>query len=170
MVGRRPSAATGTAPKFSEAERRYVLDAIRFVRQVIPVAGPIEPDALPAIAGLKPTVWVVPEKDDSPARADSCQRNGLDYRVLRAADLAGFSPCDEPPPTGRKKVIVTGCYDWFHSGHVRFFEEASEHGELYVVVGHDANVRLLKGRGASRSSPTRSAATWSGRSGSCTAP
>ena len=25
----------------------------------------------------------------------------------------------------RKKVIVTGCYDWLHSGHVRFFEEVS---------------------------------------------
>ena len=44
-----------------------------------------------------------------------------------------------------KKVIVTGCFDWFHSGHIRFFEEVSELGDLYVVVGHDANVRLLKG-------------------------
>jgi len=44
-------------------------------------------------------------------------------------------------------VIVTGCYDWFHSGHVRFFEEVSGLGDLYVVVGHDANIRLLKGEG-----------------------
>jgi cytidyltransferase-like protein len=44
-------------------------------------------------------------------------------------------------------VIVTGCYDWFHSGHVRFFEEVSALGDLYVVVGHDANVKLLKGGG-----------------------
>jgi len=43
--------------------------------------------------------------------------------------------------------MVTGCYDWFHSGHVRFFEEVSQLGDLYVVVGHDANVRALKGRG-----------------------
>ena len=50
-------------------------------------------------------------------------------------------------PLGGKKVIVTGCYDWFHSGHVRFFEEVSQLGELYVVVGHDANIRLLKGEG-----------------------
>jgi cytidyltransferase-like protein len=46
-----------------------------------------------------------------------------------------------------KKVVVTGCYDWFHSGHVRFFEEVSKYGDLYVVVGHDANIRLLKGHG-----------------------
>jgi len=42
---------------------------------------------------------------------------------------------------------VTGCYDWFHSGHVRFFEEVSQLGDLYVVVGHDDNIRLLKGEG-----------------------
>jgi cytidyltransferase-like protein len=47
----------------------------------------------------------------------------------------------------RKKVMVTGCYDFFHSGHIRFFEEVSAYGELYVVVGHDANIRLLKGEG-----------------------
>jgi cytidyltransferase-like protein len=47
----------------------------------------------------------------------------------------------------RKKAIVTGCYDWFHSGHVRFFEEVSALGELYVCVGHDANIRFLKGEG-----------------------
>ena len=47
----------------------------------------------------------------------------------------------------RKKVIVTGCFDWLHSGHVRFFEEAAAQGELYVGVGNDANLRLLKGEG-----------------------
>jgi len=52
-----------------------------------------------------------------------------------------------PSPPGRKKVVVTGCYDWLHSGHVRFFEEVSSYGDLYVIVGHDANIRLLKGEG-----------------------
>ena len=54
---------------------------------------------------------------------------------------------EEASTTGAKKVIVTGCYDWFHSGHVRFFEEVSQLGDLYVVVGHDANIRFLKGEG-----------------------
>jgi cytidyltransferase-like protein len=48
---------------------------------------------------------------------------------------------------GRKKVVVTGSYDWLHSGHVRFLEEASGYGDLYAVVGHDENIRLLKGEG-----------------------
>lgn len=43
--------------------------------------------------------------------------------------------------------MATGCYDWFHSGHVRFFEEASGYGDLYVIVGNDRNVRALKGQG-----------------------
>jgi cytidyltransferase-like protein len=43
--------------------------------------------------------------------------------------------------------MVTGSFDWLHSGHVRFFEEASGLGDLYVVVGHDANIALLKGAG-----------------------
>ncbi len=44
-------------------------------------------------------------------------------------------------------MLVTGCYDWLHSGHVRFFEEAAQLGDLYVVVGNDVNVRYLKGEG-----------------------
>ena len=44
-------------------------------------------------------------------------------------------------------MVVTGCYDWLHTGHLRFFEEASAYGELNVVIGSDANVRLLKGEG-----------------------
>ncbi|MCU0521863.1 MAG: adenylyltransferase/cytidyltransferase family protein, partial [Anaerolineae bacterium] len=33
------------------------------------------------------------------------------------------------------------------SGHIRFFEEVSALGDLYVAVGNDANVRELKGEG-----------------------
>ncbi len=72
----------------------------------------------------------------------------MDYQVIPSEHLGGFP--EAPPPqtrSGRKKVVVTGCYDWFHSGHVRFFEEVSAFGDLYVIVGHDANLRLLKGEG-----------------------
>ena len=77
-----------------------------------------------------------------------CQRHGIEYRVLPAAQMSGFpEPPPMPSPCGRKKVVVTGCYDWFHTGHVRFTEEVSAYGDLYVIVGHDANIRLLKGEG-----------------------
>jgi cytidyltransferase-like protein len=90
----------------------------------------------------------VNEASDTPAKRTFCAEQGIDYRMLKDRDLSGFPM---PPANGRsserKKVIVTGCYDWLHSGHVRFFEETSTLGDLYVVVGHDANVRLLKGEG-----------------------
>ena len=44
------------------------------------------------------------------------------------------------------KVFVSGCYDMLHSGHVRFFEEASRLGDLYVGIGNDANILSLKNR------------------------
>jgi len=45
-----------------------------------------------------------------------------------------------------KKVLVSGCFDLLHSGHVRFLESAKEYGDLYVAVGSDKNVKLLKGK------------------------
>jgi len=45
-----------------------------------------------------------------------------------------------------KKVFVSGCFDMLHSGHVAFFEEAAQHGELYVGIGSDSTIQQLKGR------------------------
>ena len=36
-----------------------------------------------------------------------------------------------------KKVFVSGCYDLLHSGHVEFFRQAAEYGDLYVGIGSD---------------------------------
>lgn len=44
------------------------------------------------------------------------------------------------------KVFVSGCFDVLHSGHIRFLEEASQYGDLYVSVGSDKNVEILKHR------------------------
>ncbi|WP_346856182.1 adenylyltransferase/cytidyltransferase family protein [uncultured Draconibacterium sp.] len=45
-----------------------------------------------------------------------------------------------------KKIFVSGCYDMLHSGHVAFFKEASQFGELYVGLGSDTTIESLKGR------------------------
>ena len=45
---------------------------------------------------------------------------------------------------GKKVVLVSGCFDLLHSGHVQFFREAAELGELHVRVGSDANIMALK--------------------------
>lgn len=43
-----------------------------------------------------------------------------------------------------KKVFVSGCYDMLHSGHVAFFKEASQYGDLYVGIGSDKTIEELK--------------------------
>ena len=170
---------TGQAPKFPQTERRYFLSAVRYVSHVDLVDGPLQPDALPQVPGLRPDVWVVGDCRANTAQAAYARARGIEYVVLGPEQLTGFPDATAPsarsagfPPAvsqvfnlrdaasapnlhrfevgdtaPRKKVVVTGCYDWFHSGHVRFFEEVSAYGDLYVIVGHDANIRLLKGEG-----------------------
>jgi len=139
---------SGQAPKFPLAERLYFLNAVRYVTRVVPLTAPVDVNAPPELDGPKPQVWVDWETEASASRQAYCRQHGIEYRVLPPSQMAGFP---EPPPVastpGRKKVVVTGCYDWFHSGHVRFCEEVSAYGDLYVIVGHDANIRLLKGEG-----------------------
>jgi cytidyltransferase-like protein len=45
-----------------------------------------------------------------------------------------------------KKVMVSGCYDLLHGGHIAFFKTASTYGDLYVIIGRDENLLLLKGK------------------------
>jgi cytidyltransferase-like protein len=45
-----------------------------------------------------------------------------------------------------KKVLVSGFFDMLHSGHVEFFREAAQYGDLYVSLGSDKTVFDLKGR------------------------
>jgi cytidyltransferase-like protein len=47
----------------------------------------------------------------------------------------------------KKKVLVSGCFDMLHSGHVAFLNEAATYGdELYVALGSDQTIEELKGR------------------------
>ena len=185
------AALAGQRPKFPQEERRYLVEAIRYVNQVTLVTELDSPDALPApvldAAAAAPALkrraedakgaeapsvdtqtdagvlWAVDEADETADKRAFCAAHGIAYRVFTAADLQGFPGAGDrglgvggpssavngrPPSTvHRPSVIVTGCYDWLHSGHVRFFEEASAYGDLIVVVGNDANVRHLKGEG-----------------------
>lgn len=44
----------------------------------------------------------------------------------------------------RKKVFVSGCYDLLHSGHVEFFRQAAQYGDLYVGIGSDRTILHYK--------------------------
>jgi cytidyltransferase-like protein len=109
---------TGKPPKFPQVERRYFMQALKCVESI--------------------------ELAEHPSGANF-DREMIDNATLKRLPSAPATP--DNPQSSRKKVVVTGCYDWFHSGHVRFFEECSELGDLYVIVGHDANIELLKGKG-----------------------
>jgi cytidyltransferase-like protein len=143
-------ALEGKPAKFPEKERSYLLQSLRFVQQVTLVGGITDPETLPDLETVQSHAWIVDEASDSPRKRAHAASRGIPYRVIPNQDLSGFPVPSFVPPTfssERKRVIVTGCFDWFHSGHVRFFEEASQLGDLYAVVGHDANIRLLKGEG-----------------------
>jgi len=136
----------GNAPKFPLAERRYFLNAVRYVSRVVEADSPANFDTLPK--NLRADLWADVEATANSAREKFAAENKIARRVFKVDELNGFP---EPPPMpsapGRKKIVATGCYDWFHSGHVRFTEEVSAYGDLYVIIGHDANIRLLKGEG-----------------------
>jgi cytidyltransferase-like protein len=44
------------------------------------------------------------------------------------------------------KVFVSGSFDMLHSGHIEFFREAAQYGDLYVALGSDRTIFELKGR------------------------
>jgi cytidyltransferase-like protein len=138
---------SGREPHFLLNERRYLLGAIRFVSEVSTLDAPDEAGGLPPEAKASDE-WVVKREEVTADKRSFCERSGIKLVALAEEDLAGF-PTFETAPRGAspKKMVVTGCFDWFHSGHVRFFEEVSARGNLYVVLGSDRNVRLLKGEG-----------------------
>ncbi len=49
---------------------------------------------------------------------------------------------------GSKVVLANGCFDIIHVGHVRYLEEAAEHGDvLLVAINDDDSTKRLKGEG-----------------------
>ena len=138
-------------PRLPFAEREYYLSAIRYITSISSVRRGIDINTLP-LSSIKPDIWCVFEEENSPEKRAFCRNAGIGYTVINEENLRTFPQASTMPSgdgvrSGTKKVLVTGCYDWFHSGHIRFFEEASEFGDLYVIVGSDANLRLLKGEG-----------------------
>lgn len=138
---------TGEPPRFPLAERRFLAKSLRWVGSAEVVEQPLSA-VLDSVAADATTLAVRAE-DDEPALRSAAESAGLAVRAISPDERAGF-PLIEPDgelPEGAPSVVVTGCFDWVHSGHIRFFMDAAEHGALYVVIGSDRNVRLLKGEG-----------------------
>jgi cytidyltransferase-like protein len=152
LVGLRTDAAVraveGREPKLPFEERAYILEAVRAVARVRPLDGP-PAEGLPRLcAAERPDVWAVTEVMDSPETRDLAAAGGLELRPIPADAITAVPPPGPPAPlpaSTRDRVVVTGSFDWFHSGHVRFLEEAAAFGDVYAGVGADANIRRLKG-------------------------
>ncbi len=92
--------------------------------RVVEADGLANADTLPK--NMCAEIWVDVERDANSAQKRFAAENIIVYRVILAEVLHGFpgTPASPTDPAG-KKVVVTGSYDWVHSGHVRFFEEVS---------------------------------------------
>ena len=46
-----------------------------------------------------------------------------------------------------KKVLVFGSFDILHPGHLHFFQQAKQHGNLlYVIIARDRTIKKIKGK------------------------
>lgn len=141
-------ASTGRPALFPQPERLFLARALRCVDSAGVGRRPVAA-ALPTLAPRPDRLVVTNEQDGHDLRS-RCLALDIDYGVVTAADLTGLPPFPDEgatSPNGARRVVVTGCFDWLHSGHIRFFMDAAAYGELYVIVGSDKNVRLLKGPG-----------------------
>lgn len=49
---------------------------------------------------------------------------------------------------GRTVVLVNGCFDLIHVGHIRYLKEAKKRGDILVVaLNSDSSVKRIKGKG-----------------------
>jgi cytidyltransferase-like protein len=137
---------TGAAARFPAAERLFLAQSMRWVER----ATVVEHDVSSRLAALASdgASLVVREEDHDASVESAAQASGVPYRIVPASARAGFPDlAADEPAADVPRVVVTGCFDWLHSGHIRFFMDAAAYGALYVVVGSDRNVELLKGTG-----------------------
>jgi cytidyltransferase-like protein len=138
----------GVDAKFPLAERMYFVENIRYVSQVHSISTLSELHDVSKKIGGRVDIWVSSSDETIDDFAMLARNQKIKHQLMSDDLLKGYPEHDYDTNTpSRKKVIVTGCYDWFHTGHVRFFEEASEYGDLYVILGHDKNIKELKGPG-----------------------
>src|SRR5689334_4891193 len=72
--------------------------------------------------------------------------------MSRAGAAARSSPTSTPVLVKapalrlRPRVMVSGCFDLLHSGHVAFLQNAARLGDLHVAIGSDRTIVQLKGK------------------------
>ena len=95
---------TGQPPKCPEAERLYMLDAIRYVDRVTLSDHVDEAMRMPLPGDLAGATWVCDQRSDHPDNAAWCREHGISYRVisedtLRAIPDTPYRSTPDPQPT-----------------------------------------------------------------------
>ena len=75
---------------FSQDERRYMVQSIRFVKQAFISTGHGWMDAEPEVEKIKPDIYAVNEDGDKPEKRSFCERRGLEYVVLKRTPKEGL--------------------------------------------------------------------------------
>lgn len=76
------------------------------------------------------------------AREEEREKSKISARAPLAKTLSGLRA------KGRKIVFTNGCFDLFHTGHLKLLREARKLGDALVVgINSDKSVTKLKGRG-----------------------
>ena len=73
----------GRYPVTTQEERKYLLEALRHVKACYINSGSGVMDFLKELRRVSPAVFVVNEDGDTPAKAQLCERLGIEYVVLR---------------------------------------------------------------------------------------
>lgn len=64
-------------------------------------------------------------------------------KVVNYQDLPGL--IKQIKLTGQDLVLVGGCFDILHLGHIRFLKETKKYGTVVVALESDAALKRLKG-------------------------
>ena len=73
----------GRPPVNSQEERKYMLDAVRYVSNCVINKGWGIMDFIEEIEEIRPDVFVVNEDGNTPAKAELCARLGIEYKVMK---------------------------------------------------------------------------------------
>lgn len=136
----------GTAPQLPLNERKYFIENIRYVSDVYTVTCLDQLQDIQELTNCDIEIWSFLQSAMDERLQEYADQQGIERNLIYDDQLTDFSAHDyDFSSSSGQKVVVTGCFDWFHTGHICFFEEASKYGDLYVILGHDSNIRKLKG-------------------------
>lgn len=77
-------------PDFPQEERKYFLNAVRYVNSVRIVDDVPKMDELPLVRGFLPDIWAVPEVSETSQKREYCAARGIGYSVIQETELKKF--------------------------------------------------------------------------------